>query len=130
MELEITVLDSRYADFVSRLREILIRAGQHMGIREGLLEAYIVGNSFMEKNVLAYPALSDFPRPDLGGKPDLGELYINPEWIASHGEDFSFMVAHAFLHLLGYDHYGAADTHAMEVKEAELLAALHTPSYE
>lgn len=124
MELEITVLDQRYADYVSRLRTILIAAAAHIGITAAHTEAYIVGNTFMEKNVLAYPAPEGFPRPDLSGARDLGELYINPEHIATHGEDFSFMAVHAFLHLLGYDHHGKHDTVKMEAKEQEILAAI------
>jgi len=124
MELEITVLDQRYADYVSRLRTILMAAAAHMGITAAHAEAYVVGNAFMEKNVLAYPAPEGFPRPDLSGARDLGELYINPEHIATHGEDFSFMAVHAFLHLLGYDHHGKHDTVKMEAKEQEILAAI------
>ena len=124
MELEITVLDPRYADCASRLRAIVALAATHMGIADGHAEAYIVGNAFMEKNVLAYPAADDFPRPDLDGRRDLGELYINPEYIAAHGEDFSFMAVHAFLHLLGYDHHGKHDTVKMEAKEEEIIAAV------
>ena len=117
MEVEIAVLDARYADHASRLKDILMAAAAHA-------EAYIVGNAFMEKNVLAYPAPKGFPRPDLSGVRDLGELYINPQYIATHGEDFAFMAVHAFLHLLGYDHHGKHDTVKMEAKEEEIIAAV------
>ncbi len=124
MEVEIAVLDARYADHASRLKDILMAAAAHMGITAAHAEAYIVGNAFMEKNVLAYPAPKGFPRPDLSGVRDLGELYINPQYIATHGEDFAFMAVHAFLHLLGYDHHGKHDTVKMEAKEQEILAAI------
>jgi rRNA maturation RNase YbeY len=124
MEVEITVLDARYADYASRLKDVLIAAAGHMGITAAHTEAYIVGNSFMEKNVLAYPAPDGFPRPDLDGVRDLGELYINPEHINAHDEDFTFMAVHALLHLLGYDHHGKHDTVKMEAKEEEILAAI------
>ncbi|MDO8582831.1 MAG: rRNA maturation RNAse YbeY [bacterium] len=124
MEVEIVVLDARYADHASRLKDILVAAAAHMGITDAHAEAYVVGNAFMEKNVLAYPVPEGFPRPDLGTARDLGELYINPEHIAAHGEDFSFMAVHAFLHLLGYDHHGKHDTVKMEAKEQEILAAI------
>lgn len=124
MEVEITVLDNRYADYASRLKNTIVAAAAHMGVTQAHTEAYIVGNAFMEKNVLAYPASDDFPRPDLGAARDLGELYINPEHIASHGEDFTFMAVHALLHLLGYDHRGKHDTVTMEAKEQEILAAI------
>ena len=125
MEVEVTVLDARYADYALRLRDTIVNAARYMGITSAHAEAYIVGNSFMEKNVLAYPAPDGFPRPDLEGIRDLGELYINPEHIAAHGEDFSFMAVHAFLHLLGYDHHGKHDTVKMEAKEQEILAAIN-----
>ncbi len=125
MEVEVTVLDARYADYALRLRDTIVNAARYMGITSAHAEAYIVGNSFMEKNVLAYPAPDGFPRPDLSGVRDLGELYINPEHIAAHGEDFSFMAVHAFLHLLGYDHHGKHDTVKMEAKEQEILAAIN-----
>ena len=124
MEVEVTVLDARYADRASRLKEIVVAVAAHMGVAPAHLEAYVVGNAFMEKNVLAYPAPEDFPRPDLERR-DLGELYINPEYIAAHGEDFTFMAVHAFLHLLGYDHHGKHDTVKMEAKEQEVLAAVN-----
>lgn len=124
MEVEIAVLDARYADHASRLKNIILAAAAHMGITNAYAEASIVSNAFMEKNVLAYPATEGFPRPDLGTARDLGELYINPEYITSHGEDFSFMAVHAFLHLLGYDHHGKHDTVKMEAKEQEILVAI------
>lgn len=130
MEVEIIVLDARYADYASRLKDILVAAAAHMGVASAHTEAYIVGNAFMEKNVLAYPTPADFPRPDLAGGRDLGELYINPEYIAAHGEEFSFMAVHAFLHLLGYDHRGKHDTVKMEVKEQEILAAIFPTTHE
>ena len=130
MEVEITVLDARYADYASRLKNVMVAAAGHMGITGSHAEAYIVDNSFMEKNVLAYPAPEGFPRPDLQGVRDLGELYINPEYIAAHGEEFTFMAVHAFLHLLGYDHHGKHDTVKMEAKEEEILHALNTTIHE
>ena len=124
MEVEIIILDARYADFAPRLKDVLASAARYMDITRAHAEAYIVGNAFMKKNVLAYPAPEAFPRPDLEGARDLGELYINPEHIAAHGEDFFFMAVHAFLHLLGYDHHGKHDTVKMETKEQEILAAI------
>ena len=126
MEVEITVLDQRHADYASRLKRVLMLMASHIGITNAHVEAYIAGNSFMAKNVLAYPAPDNFPRPDLLLHRDLGELYINPEYIASHHEDFTFMAVHAFLHLLGYDHHGKHDTVKMEAKEHEVLASVIT----
>lgn len=124
MEVEITVLDACHADYASRLRAVLTHAARHRGVTHAHMEAYIVGNDFMEKNVLAYPSVHDFPRPDLAGRRDLGELYINPHYITEHGEDFVCMAIHGFLHLLGYDHRGKHDTVKMDAAEKELRAAV------
>jgi rRNA maturation RNase YbeY len=125
MEVEITVLDPAYADYASRLQAVLMAAAGHMNVIGAYMEAYIVGNGFMEKDVLAYPAAAGFPRPDLALGRDLGELYVNPGHIAAEGGDFSRMAVHAFLHLLGYDHRGKHDTVKMEEKEQEILAAIN-----
>jgi len=83
-------------------------------------EVYLVHSDFMDKNVLAFPAPKNFPRPDQGGR-YLGEIYLNPDYIKKHGEDLIFMFIHGFLHLLGYDHKKKDDRIAMEKKERELL---------
>lgn len=97
------------------------RAASFLKLGAVAVEVHIVADSFMKKNVLAYPASSDFPRPDLEGYRDMGEIYINPFYIKRQGEDFTFMLIHGFLHLLGYDHTEKHDTLAMEKKEKELL---------
>jgi rRNA maturation RNase YbeY len=89
------------------------------------LEIFIVGNDQLPKNVLAYPALLDFPRPDLTAPP-LGEIYLNPEYITEHGEDFEYMLIHGFLHLLGYDHITKSDRMKMEKQERTLLRKLRS----
>lgn len=85
------------------------------------LEIYLVGNDFMNKNVLAFPAVKGFPRPDLKGQKPLGELYLNPTYIKKHGEHFGYMVIHGFLHLIGYDHVLKRDRIVMERLEERLL---------
>ena len=86
-------------------------------------EIYLVGTRRMPKNVLSFPAPPTFPRPDIRGR-FLGEVYVNPTYIRSHGEDLRFMLLHGFLHLLGYDHEKPRDWRAMEAKETELLSQL------
>ncbi|MDO8467283.1 MAG: rRNA maturation RNase YbeY [bacterium] len=87
------------------------------------LEVYLVGKEFMYKNVLAFPAPKNFPRPDIKLK-SLGEVYLNPQYIKENGEDLVFMLIHGFLHLLGYDHKKENDRISMESKEKELLKLL------
>ncbi len=85
-----------------------------------VLDVFIVGDALMPKNVLAFPAPPSFPRPDLK-QPPLGEIYLNPNYIVGHNEDFEYMLIHGFLHLLGYDHIKKSDRMVMEPKEQALL---------
>lgn len=88
------------------------------------IEVYLVGNSFMKKNVLSFLAPKDFPRPDIKNYEILGEIYLNPIYIEKNNEDFMFMLVHGFLHLLGYDHKIKSDAIIMEGKEADIMARL------
>jgi len=85
----------------------------------GYFEIYLVGEHFMHKNVLAFPAPKEFPRPDLNARA-LGEIYLNPKYIKEHKEDLKYMLVHGFLHTLGYDHKKNSDKLNMEKKETEL----------
>ncbi len=109
-----------FAPYQKIAERILRRIGRALSIGNRSVAVYVVTDSFMKKNVLAFPAPKDFPRPDLGGTCDLGEIYINPMYIARQGEDFTGMLIHGFLHLWGYDHHTKYDTLAMEKKEKEL----------
>ncbi len=95
------------------LVKLLSKLNQIFKLQPGQVEVYIVGDAFMKKNVLAFPAPKNFPRPDLpkGVKP-LGEIYLNP------GSEK--MLIHGFLHLLGYDHQKKSDRMEMEKKEKQL----------
>lgn len=87
-----------------------------------IVECQLVGNAELPKNVLAFPADANFPRPDLTA-PSLGELCLNPSYIEEHNENFEYMLVHGFLHLLGYDHMKKSDRILMEKEEQKLLAA-------
>jgi len=111
--------------------------------KSSYLEIYIVGNRFMHKNVLAFPAPENFPRPDLKKwQKWLGEIYLNPVYIKKEKLKIApeqaisklnqvlksntalskiiYMLIHGFLHLLGYDHKRKRDRIKMEKKEIEL----------
>lgn len=98
------------------------------------LEIYLVTDRELKKNVLAFPAAPNFPRPDLPQKP-LGEIYLNPSRIAREKSRFAigdlrfankldYLFIHGFLHLVGYDHKRKNDRIAMERKELKLLRDL------
>ncbi len=97
--------------------------GEHFKKADSIVEVAVVGDGVMLKNVLSFPAPVDFPHPDTKEAP-LGEIRINPDYIARAGEDFDYMLIHAFLHLLGYDHKTGADAEKMEKLEKELLALI------
>lgn len=87
------------------------------------IEVYLVDSQKMDKNVLAYPAPKEFPRPDLPA-PSLGEVYLNPNYIKKHGESLLYMFIHGFLHLQGYDHHKKDDRIEMQTREKELLQSV------
>ena len=111
----------KFRRYASRARAMLRFLGCLVKAKS-VVELHLVGNAVMKKNVLSYVAPRRFARPDVSAKP-LGEIYLNPLYIAAHGEDFDLMLAHGFLHLLGYDHETKSDRMKMEKKEDALLRA-------
>jgi probable rRNA maturation factor len=77
-------------------------------------------------NVLSFPA-----SPDLRGS-QLGDLVVCAPVVAREAREqgktlaahWAHMVVHGTLHLLGFDHAGAADAKRMEGRERALLARL------
>lgn len=141
MKADIIVLDARYKAMARGAERIAEKAGKALGLTDAHCEVYIVDDARMEAlalevrharhtgiNVLAFPAVQGFPRPDLGDMRDGGEIYINPGYIKKKKEDFSFMLIHGLLHLAGYDHNGKHDTLAMEAKEKELMRIVYAPT--
>ncbi len=118
------IMDTAHGGCADIVRQAIMVAARVMGVKNATVEVLIVGDVFMKKNVLAYPAPLNFPRPDLGKKRDLGEIYINPGYIAQHNEDARRMTIHGFLHLLGYDHTAEHDTLIMEEKEHAIMRAV------
>ncbi len=95
-----------------------------------IVEVYFVGNAEMKAlhgkttNVLAYPEPRNFPHPETKKKP-IGQIYLNPAYIARHHEDIEYLAIHGLLHLLGYDHKKKADRIKMEKKERTLQKSCH-----
>ena len=115
-------LSSEYknTELNARVFKVLDKIGEVLNLKDFYVEVNLVDDSFMKKNVLSYPADPNFPRPDVIEK-NLGEIYLNPNYIKEYNEDFDLMLVHGFLHLLGYDHKEGADALKMEAKEQELL---------
>lgn len=110
----------RFKKFEKKIRKAAGDFLRFLGKKNLHAEIYLVGNRFMKKNVLAFPAPRFFPRPDLNFK-NLGEVYLNPDYIERHAESAVFMLAHGLLHLLGYDHKKNNDRIKMQQKEKLLL---------
>jgi len=77
-------------------------------------------------NVLSFPAAPH------GGDPTLGDIALAYETLAREAEDlgvpladhYRHLVAHGFLHLIGYDHETDAEAERMEALETRILARL------
>ena len=118
-------LDENFKKHEDITKKILKNLEKLFDLKTKYIEVYLVGNKFMEKNVLSFPAPKEFPRPDIKNYETLGEIYLNPIYIENHNEDFMFMLVHGFLHLLGYDHKIKSDAMIMEQKENEIMAKLN-----
>lgn len=84
-------------------------------------------------NVLSFPAMP--ARPGAAWPPVLGDIVLAAETVrreaALEGKPFehhvSHLVAHGFLHILGYDHESDAEAEEMEALERLILARLAIP---
>ena len=99
---------------------VLKASAEKLGIKNTSLEVNLVGDDVIKTNVKSYPAPTGFPHPE-NEEIYLGEIYLNPDYISAHGENFDLMLIHGFLHLLGYDHKQDDDAEKMEALEGELL---------
>ncbi|HUY69540.1 MAG TPA: rRNA maturation RNase YbeY [Candidatus Tyrphobacter sp.] len=75
-------------------------------------------------NVLAIESPADFPSLPAAESPYLGDVYLNPDYIAKHKEDFHYLLIHGLLHLLGFNHLKASDRMKMEKEEQRILTSL------
>jgi probable rRNA maturation factor len=80
-------------------------------------------------NVLSFPTA---PSERPGDFPTLGDIALAYETLAREAEDlgvpladhYRHLVAHGFLHLIGYDHETDAEAERMEALEIRILARL------
>lgn len=80
-------------------------------------------------NVLSFPAT---PRERACDSPMLGDIALAYETLAREADDLGFplsdhyrhLLAHGFLHLIGYDHQTDKDAERMEALEKRILAHL------
>jgi probable rRNA maturation factor len=80
-------------------------------------------------NVLSFPAAQPGP---LGNATTLGDIALAYETLAREADDlgvpladhYRHLLAHGFLHLIGYDHQTDAEAERMEALETRVLARL------
>ncbi len=123
MRLVIESWNKKYDRLVPQIRRTALKLGRFLGVKEARVDVILVGDSFMEKNVLSFPAPKKFPGLHRAGV-FLGEIYLNPGYIKGEGEKLDYMLAHGLLHILGYDHKKKNDIIRMEKKERQLMKLL------
>jgi probable rRNA maturation factor len=91
-------------------------------------EGHALNKNFCGKdyatNVLAFPYSESAP---LSGDIVICAPVVETEALEQHKElhaHYAHLTVHAVLHLQGYDHYGAAEADAMELRETAILANL------
>ena len=131
MKLETIILDEGVRKSAYILRK-LARKLMKLLDQKGTIEVYLIDSRRMRNlnklfrkknvstNVLSFQKPKNFP-----GK-ELGEVYLDPVYIAAHKEDFALMLVHGVLHILGYDHETKSDRIKMEYKEAQLLKRIRS----
>ncbi len=102
---------------------VLTRIALRVVTEDVALDVNIVSGLEHQYNVHSFEWPADFPKPDTKGRP-LGEIYLNPDFIAEKNQDFDHLLIHGFLHLVGYDHVQEDDRMKMEMREDELLRFL------
>lgn len=110
---EIIISKEKFKEEGKLVKKILDKLNRILKLEKTFVEVYLIEDDF---NVHSFEPPKDFPRPDLKGLKNLGEIYINPFL-----GDVDFLLIHGLLHLLGYDHKGESDKIRMEKKERELL---------
>jgi len=85
-------------------------------------------------NVLSFPA-ADVGQPPCEGNRFLGDMIFSFDTIRREAEDegkpfeahLAHMIAHGFLHLMGYDHIDDEEANVMEALESRALLTLGMP---
>ncbi len=123
MAVKVESWGKRFNHLVPMVKRTALKLARVLSIKRARIEVFLVGNQFMKKNVMSFPAPRGFPNPNRRTKP-LGEIFLNPDHIAKEGEELSYMLIHGVLHLLGYGHKKKNDIIRMEKKERQLLKLL------
>ncbi len=133
----VTALDRKDRPWEKRLEVFGLRALKAAGLKGAAFDVYLAPDGVMRAlnrryrkkdkptNVLSFGSAARFPRPDLGpGTRYLGEIFLDPGYIAARGGNVERLFVHSFLHLLGYTHRRRDDRMKMEKKERWLISSL------
>lgn len=124
-------LQRRFEKFGRAVKRTALLSLGELKCRRSALEIYLVSDREMQSvnrkwrgknkptNVLSFENASRVPRPDLGGRVFLGEIFLAPDYIQVKKDEMGFLIVHGVLHLLGYTHGRAKDSIIMNNKEAK-----------
>ena len=124
--------DRKYGVFEKRVRKAAGAALSFLGKDGFLVEVNLVSDAEIKKlnrrfrkkdkatNVLSFSEPKNFPFPE-SRLHCLGEVYLAPDYIRKREENFSLLVVHGVLHLLGFSHSHGSDRIEMERLEDKIL---------
>ena len=116
-----------------RLQDLAKETLDFLGHKDAVLEVNLVTRSVMRSlnhrfrgknsttNVLSFGAPQGFPEPRKNFPRFLGEVYLDPAYIKSRGENIDYLLIHGLLHLLGFGHERYDDRIKMMRLERKIL---------
>ncbi len=126
------VSKKRFTKYERAVREAALLSLKVLGKNKKALDIFLVPDGEMKKlnrrfrgrnkvtDVLSFPADPPFPRPDLGKRDFIGEIFLAPDFVETEKEDIRFLTVHATLHLLGYTHSARKDSIMMNKLERKI----------
>jgi len=116
-----------------RLRNLAKEVLDSLGYKRSFIEVNLVTKGVMRSlnyrfrgkdsttNVLSFGVPRGFPEPRKYFLRSLGEVYLDPAYIKSRGENIDYLLIHGLLHLLGFGHERYDDRMKMMKLERKIL---------
>ncbi|MBT9151307.1 MAG: Endoribonuclease YbeY [candidate division WS2 bacterium] len=116
-----------------RLRNLAKEVLDSLGYKRSFIEVNLVTKGVMRSlnykfkgkdsatNVLSFGVPRGFPDPNKNLLRSLGEVYLDPSYIKSRGENIDYLLIHGLLHLLGFGHERYDDRMKMMKLERKIL---------
>lgn len=123
-----------------RLERLAKEVVGFLGYKESFIEVNLVTSGVMKSlnrkfrgknsttNILSFDAPQGFPEPYKNFPRFLGEVYLDPAYIKSRGENIDYLLIHGLLHLLGFGHERYGDRIKMIKLERKILKWQKTKS--